>query len=140
MAELDSLLRVKRHEIDEKQKILASLYRKADEMKKKRDEIEASLAIETEKSKEMDAELLRYFLPYAEKMKKQIQDIDVAREQMEKKIEFAQDDMRESFAEMKKIEIIDERRKEEVLAEIEKRESELLDEIAIDGFRRNENE
>jgi len=136
MADLETLIRVRQHDVDEKQKILAALYKKADDLKEQRDKLETQLAIESEKAHDLDAEFLRYFVPYAEEMNNKIGGIEVMREQLEKKIGFAQDEMRDSFAEMKKIEIIDERRKAEMLAEIEKRESELLDEIAIDDFRR----
>lgn len=136
MAELDPLLRVRRHEIEQKQKALAMLYAKSEEMKNTRDELETQLAIEAEKTRDMSAEMIGFFQPYADRVGDQIEKIDLAREQLEHKIRFAQDDLRESFAEMKKIEIIDERRKAEFLAEMEKKEAEILDEIAIDAFRR----
>ncbi len=136
MAELDPLLRVRRHDIEQKQKALAELYAKAEELKKQRDVMEAQFVIESEKTKDMNPELLGFFQPYADRMQDDIEQIDVEREKLEHKIRFAQDEMRDAFAEMKKIEIIDERRKAEVLAEIEKKESEVLDEIAIDAYRR----
>lgn len=138
MADLESLIRVRKYEIDEKQKLLAALYKQADDLKDQRDALEVQLAIESEKAHSLDAEFLRYFAPYAEDMQRKIEGVEVAREQMEKKIEFAQDDMRDAFAEMKKIEIIDERRKDELLAEIDKIEADTLDEIALDSFRRED--
>ncbi|MGH1455713.1 MAG: flagellar export protein FliJ [Alphaproteobacteria bacterium] len=136
MSELDSLIRVRRHDIEQKQKALGALYAQAEELKTERDTLEAGFAIESEKTKDMTAEMMQFFQPYADRVQDQIEQIDVAREQLEHKIRFAQDEMRDSFAEMKKIEIIDERRKAELLAEIDKKESEMLDEIALDAFRR----
>ncbi len=140
MAELESLIKVRRHDIEQKQKALAALYKQSQDLKDMRDEIETQLAIETEKSKEMGAEMLSYFGPYAKASRKKIEHIDYQRQQLENHIRMAQDAMRDAFAEMKKIEIIDERRKEEELAALEKKLSAELDEIAINGFRRNTEE
>tara|TARA_R110002072_G_scaffold114575_2_gene244698 strand:- start:464 stop:886 length:423 start_codon:yes stop_codon:yes gene_type:complete len=136
MTELDPLIRVRKHDIEQKQKALAALYTHAQELKDKRDSLETQLAIETEKTNELNVEMLRFFQPYADQVKEQIERIDLAREQLEHHIRFAQDEMRNAFAEMKKIEIIDERRKAELLAEMDKKESDMLDEIALDAFRR----
>ena len=137
MADLESLIRVRKYEVDEKQKLLAALYKQADDLKDQRDVLETQLAIEGEKAQGMDAEFLRYFLPYSENVKRRIEEIDLVREQMETKIEFAQDDMREAFTELKKVGIIDDRRKAEALAELGKKEAAELDEIANNMFKRN---
>ncbi len=136
MADLDSLIRVRKHTIEQKQKVLAELYRQAQEMKDRRDALETELAIETEKTKDMTPDLLKFFGPYADNTLKRIEGIDQQRAMHENKIVLAQDVMRDAFAELKKIEIIDDRRKAEDLAAFEKKISNELDEIAIDGFRR----
>lgn len=137
MAELLPLIRVRKHAIEQKQKFLAELYRQAEEMKNQRDALETQLAIESEKTGDMGAEMMKFFVPYADAVRKRIEEIDHERDRHEERIKRAQDDMRDAFAELKKIEIIDDRRAEEERAELEKREAELLDEIALDGFRRN---
>ena len=136
MAELNSLIRVHKHEIEQRQKALAALYKKSEDLKTQRDTLETQLAIESEKTKDMEPELLEFFMPYAQKTRKEIEAIDDARTRLENRIKLAQDDMRDAFAELKKIEIIDDRRRAEFLAEIEKKESDMMDEIAIDGFNR----
>ena len=105
MAELDPLLRVRRHEIEQKQKALAALYSKAEQLKQQRDEMETQFAIESQKTKDMDADMMAFFQPYADRIQDEIEQIDVEREKLEHKIRFAQDEMRDAFAEMKKIEI-----------------------------------
>lgn len=136
MTDLDPLLRVRRHEIEQKQKALAALYAEAEKLKNERDSLEAQLVIEAEKTKELSADMVGFFQPYAKHVNLLVEEIDLMREKLEHKIMNAQDEMRDAFADMKKIEIIDERRKEEILADIDKKEAELLDEIAIDAFRR----
>ncbi len=138
MAELDSLIRIRKHDIDQKQKNLAQLYRKAEELKNKRDKLETQLAIEAEKTKDMDKEIIGFFEPYAASVRAQIEEIDKTREDLEKRINIAQEDIRDAFAELKKIEIIQERRADEELADIKKKETDNLDEIAIDNFRRRD--
>ena len=136
MARLDSLIRVRKHAIEQKQKFLAELYKQAEELKNQRDALETQLAIESEKTKDMDAEMLGFFAPYTEAVRVRIEDINEDREKLEIRIKSAQDDMRDAYAELKKVEIINERRIAEEMAEIEKKESEELDDIALDSFRR----
>lgn len=138
MADLDSLIRVRKHTVEQKQKALAALYKRAEDLKNERDALEAQLAIEMEKAKDMDAEFIKYFGPYADRVQKQIESIDQKRKKLENQIALAQEEVRAAFAELKKIEIIDDRRKEEERAALNKKESDILDDIAIDGFRRRD--
>ncbi len=138
MAELDTLVRVRRHSVEQKQKFLAELYRHEEALKKQRDELETQLAIEHEKTKNMDAEFLRFFSDYAGRVRHDIADIDNSRAQLDVSIKTAQEDMREAFAELKKVEIVGDRRKAERRAELNKKDADALDEIAIDGFRRKD--
>ncbi len=137
MAELESLIRVRKHAVEQKQKILSDLYRNAEDLKRQRDELETKLAIEREKAKDLEAEMMGYFVPYAKAVNAEIVVIDTNREKLEHRIKFAQDEVRDAFAEVKKIEIIDERRKADDLKDIDQKESDMLDEIALDAFRRN---
>lgn len=138
MAELDSLIRVRKHTVEQKQKALAALYKREEDMKNERDGLAAQLAIEMEKAKDMDAEFLNYFGPYSARVQAQIESIDAKRKKLENQIALAQETVRAAFAELKKVEIIDDRRKAENRAELNKKESDMLDDIAIDGFRRKE--
>ena len=137
MAKLDPLIRVRKHAIEQKQKFLATLYAKAEELKDQRDTLETQLAIESEKAKDLGAEMMGYFGAYADSVHVQIEEIDGFREHMEGRIQMAQDDMRQAFTELKKVEIIDDRRRAEALAELDKKEADELDEIAINMFQRN---
>lgn len=136
MANLDPLIRVRKHNVEQKQKVLAELYKKAEELKNERDALETQLAIESEKSRELKIDMLGYFAAYVKETRKNIDLIDQERKKVEKQIQFAQEQLREAFAEQKKIEIINKRRKDEEQAAQDKKESNELDEIAIDGHRR----
>lgn len=137
MADLNPLIRVRKHSVEQKQKFLAELYRQAEELQRQKETIlhqmeEERKALETLSSVEM----LTAYNHYVEAAKGRISDIDEARGKLEVRIEAAREEMREAFAELKKIEITQERREAEEIAAIEKRQSELLDDIAIEGFRR----
>lgn len=138
MAELESLIRVRKHQVEEKQKILAALYKQAEDLQEERDNLIAQRALESEKAKETDALLQGYFAKYSAQVDLKLEGIDQKSEQLEKKITIAQNDVRIAFGDMKKIEIIDERRKAEHLAEIEKKEMDFLDEAALNGFLNNQ--
>ncbi|MGH1378180.1 MAG: hypothetical protein ACRBB3_05095 [Alphaproteobacteria bacterium] len=137
MAKLDPLIRVRKHTIEQKKKFLASLYAKDEELKEQEDTLKTQLAIETEKAKDLGAEMMGYFGAYADSVSVQLEELAVVRQHMEDRIKIAQDDVRNAFADLKKIEIIDERRKADILADMDKRESIEIDEIAIDMFMRN---
>jgi flagellar export protein FliJ len=138
MAKLDSLIRVRKHTVEQQQKALAELYRKAEALKEKRDALETELAIESEKSRELQPDMLEYFSAYVKQAHKTIDTIDRNRERLENQIKLAQEQLREAFAELKKIEIINKRRKDAVRAKEEKEESKELDEVGIEGFRRKQ--
>jgi len=140
MAKLDSLIRVRKHTVEQLQKSLAELYRKAEELKTERDALETELAIESEKSRILQPDMLKYFSSYVKQTRKTIDKIDRSREKLEKQIKLAQEQLREAFAEQKKIEIINKRRKDVEAAKEEKKESQELDEIAIECFRRRSEE
>ncbi len=137
MSELEPLIRVRKHNVEQKQKFLAALYREEERLQEQRDTVEAQFLIEQEKTKMMPADMQGFFGAYAQSVKEQIEGIDHQRAQVEKRIELAREDMREAFAELKKIEIIDERRDEEEQAALKKKEADILDEIAIETFTRN---
>ncbi len=105
MADLDPLIRVRKHVIDQKQKFLAELYRQAEEMDNQKNTMLDQLDIEQEKVKEMGVEMLSYFGPYTKAVKERVSDIDEALVTLDTRIEIARDDLREAFAEWKKIEI-----------------------------------
>ncbi len=102
---------------------------KAALLRQMQDEREALKAMNT-------VEMITAFSAYAEAVKLRVADIDDAMRKLETRIEVAREDMREAFAEFKKIEITQDRREEAELAALEKKQAELLDEVALEGFRR----
>jgi len=138
MPDLNPLIRVRKHAVEQKQKFLAELYRQAEEMAAQKLSLETTLAEEQAKVKEMDIEMLAYFGPYSKAVQDRIQDIEEDTEKLNARIEVAKDDMNLAFADLKKIQITQDRREDEEMREQNKKESNDLDEAALETFRRAE--
>lgn len=136
MAELDPLIRVRKHAIDQKQKFLAELYRQSEELKQRKEDLENQMVKEKEAVDLIGFEMFGYFELFVKAAKEKIADNEESQRKLEIRIQAAQDDMRDAFAELKKIEIIAEQRNEEEKKEILKKESDLMDEIGIETYRR----
>lgn len=140
MADLTSLIRVRKHLVEQKQKFLAELYRQAEELQSQKQTMLDQKEAEMEKVREMSVEMLSYFGPYTQAVKERVKEIEDNIKTLEARIEIAREDMREAFAELKKIEITHERREEEALRELNKKESGELDEIGIEAYRRGQSD
>ncbi len=140
MADLSGLIRVRKHAVEQKQKFIAELYRQSEELANQKTTLLTQLDEEQEKVQEFGVEMLSYFGPYSEAVKERVVEIDHASDTLEARIEVAREDMREAYNELKKIEITQERREEAEDKAINKKESDELDEIAIEGFRRKQQE
>jgi len=81
-------------------------------------------------------EAITFYGRYAEGARRKIQMLQVTIKKLEGRIEAAQEDMRGAFAEMKKVEITQDRREKREAKKVQKKESDLLDETAIDQYRR----
>lgn len=137
MARLDPLIRFHRHAIDDKRRALAALYNQAEALQQKKKEVLEALAREAglaENSNSVDVQM--WFGRYAISVKDQMAEIDRAAAQLDLKISRAQEDVREAFAELKKIEITDRERKKAEKKKRDTAEAAELDEVGIEGHRR----
>ncbi len=141
MANLKSLIKLRRHNVDEKQKVLAELYRQVEL-------IEQNKTILMERLQEERAvldktgtlEMYAYFGRFSQNIHRSIERMNVEKSKLEIRIQIAQDDVREAFANMKRIEIVQTERERVEKKEQDDKETRELDEIGIDGFRRREDE
>lgn len=138
MAKLDSLIRVRRYSVEEKQKVLAELYRQVERFDIRKRQFEAELISEREAvARETTPEMLAYFGRYSQIVKRDMARIEVEVKKLDARIRLVQDDIREAFANLKRIEIVNDARKEEERKAQDAKESAELDAIGIEGFRRN---
>lgn len=139
MADLEPLIRLRKFHVEEKQKILAELFRQAELLEGRKRTILDEMAFERKTAEESGRiEDLVSYAAYSSRMMSEIDRIEVQLKRMEPRIEKAQDDMRAAFSEQKKAEIIQERRDAEEEAERNSKENKNLDEIGIEVFRRQE--
>jgi flagellar export protein FliJ len=139
MADLLSLIRLRKHTVEEKQKILSGLYREAENLVAKKQAMEDQLLEEKDLARK-DSAAAAFYGRYAENMRKKIEKMNEAIRKINLRIDAAREDVRAAFAEQKKIEIIQRSREEAERKAQNEKESEELDEIAIEGFRRKEGE
>jgi len=139
MADLSALIRLHKHELDEKRRILGEFYSELAILERDRRNMEREFAQEKEAVKQM-ADVSFTFAGYADTVRKKREAFDKAEAQMEKKIERAKEDLMETFSELKKYEMTQEER--DRLEEEERRfkETQAMDAIGLEGFRRKTDE
>ncbi len=137
MADLQALIRLRKHAVDEKQRAVAQLYREAELLEKQKKVVEDQMAHEKRLAEEMNRpEAISFYTRYAEGARKKIAALQISIKKMEGRIEAAQEDMRVAFAEMKKIQITQTRREKREAKVQQKKEDAQMDEIAIEQYRR----
>ncbi len=137
MADLDPLIRYRKHGVDEKRRALALLYEQVEELEKKKQQIEEQVEQEKKLAEEMaSVEASAYLGRYLQGAREKIAAIGAEIRNLDTRITVAQEDMRRAFAEMKKVEITQRKRDEKEKAAQKKKEDNELDEIAIEGYRR----
>lgn len=140
MADLNPLIRVRKYAVEQKQKFLSQLYKQAEDFAASKKSMLDQLAEEETTLQDMDIEMRAYFTPYAKAVKQRVQDIDDSIAILNKRIETAREDMRAAFAELKKVEITQESREDEAEIALNKKESNELDEVALQMFRKQQEE
>ncbi len=137
MADLDPLIRYRKHGVDQKQKALAELYRQAEELEQQKHAIEAEMDKERQLAEAMgSAEAAAYLGRYLDGARLRLKQLADQIRKMETRIAVAQEDMRNAFAEMKKVEITQRNREDREQAVQKRKEDQELDEIAIETYRR----
>ncbi len=139
MADLKPLIRFRKHLVDEKQKMLSQLYRDAEKIEQSKQAILDQMEKESTLANEMGStEAHQYLGRYLEGARKKIKALDASLKKMEVRIAAAQEDIRNAFAEMKKVEIIQTRREDEEERVEDKKESDTLDEMGIERFNKKD--
>lgn len=139
MADLHTLIRLHKHELDEKRQALAVLYTKMAEHERQRRELEQAFAREKEAAS-VATDVHFTFARYAEQVNKQRKQMDEQKALIEAEITAAKDSMMETFSELKKYEMTQTERDRLAAEEQAVKESNELDAIGLEGFRRKSEE
>jgi len=136
MTDLSALIRLHKHELDEKRRILAQLYAAMSALESERQALEDAFVREKE-AVDVTGDVHFTFASYVERVGEQREDIRQREMALEQEIEAAKESLMETFSEMKKYEMTQEQR--ERLEEEERllKESRLMDEIGLETFRRS---
>jgi flagellar export protein FliJ len=141
MANLKSLIKLRRHNVDEKQKVLAQLYREVEEIERGKTMLIERLRVERDAlDKSGMLEMYAYFGRFSQNIQRMIERLNAEKTKLEARIVVAQDDVREAFAGMKRIEIVQREREKADKKKQDDKEARELDEIGLDGFRRQDTE
>jgi flagellar export protein FliJ len=135
MSDLSVLIRLHKHELDEKRRALAQLYAALAALERERRALERLYELERQ-AVDASGDVHFTFASYTEKVKKKRAELDNAENALEKQITGAKDSLMETFAEMKKYEMTQEERDRIEEEERAFREGREMDEIGIEGFRR----
>lgn len=139
MADLEPLIRVKRHTVEERQKIVAEIYRQMEVIEHKKSELLERLKKERDALDQNEmVETRAYYGRFEGVIRGNIETLDGEYKKLETRLTIAQEEVRAAFADMKRIEIVYERRQKEEKQALKDKESQEMDEIGIEGFRRQE--
>lgn len=139
MADLESLIRLRRHAVEEKQKVLAEIFRQVEVIEGQKKDLLDRLAMERKALDENEnLETRAYYGRFEGVIRSDVERLDGERASMETRIQLAQEEVRATFADMKRVEIVHKRRLAEAAKELGDKEDAELDEIGLDGFRRKE--
>lgn len=138
MSDLTVLIRLHKHELDEKRRVLAELYGTLALLEQQREKLAREFEQEKTAFDQGSADVQFTFAKYAESVQKKREQIREEEWQLEQRIELAKESLMETFGELKKYEMTQEER--ERLEEEERRlkEGVRMDEIGIESFRRRE--
>lgn len=139
MADLSALIRLHKHELDEKRRVLGEFYGALALLERDRRNMEREFQKEKDAVKDM-AEVSYTFAGYADTVRQKREAFDKAEVQLEKQIERAKEDLMETFSELKKYEMTQEERARLEEAERTFKETQSMDAIGLEGFRRKTDE
>jgi flagellar export protein FliJ len=137
MKSLKPLIRLNRWKVDEKSRALGVLLQEAQRIQKLDDELTASLTSEKEIAS-ATPEGAAAFANYVQQVIRRRQQLAGELERLERKIGEAREELRLAMGEAKKIEVAEDNRQTRAADEEKARETQVLDDIALTGFRRKE--
>lgn len=139
MANLKSLIKLRRHNVDEKQKALAQLYRDIETIENSKNTLIERLRSEREVLDQSGTlEMYAYFGRFSQNIQRMLERLNLEKQKLETRIAIAQDDIREAFANMKRVEIVQREREKADKKKEDAKEVREMDEIGIETFRRQE--
>tara|TARA_R110002072_G_scaffold64894_2_gene161046 strand:- start:241 stop:660 length:420 start_codon:yes stop_codon:yes gene_type:complete len=138
MKSLDTLIRLRKHTLDEARRELTELQRAVEEINRARENLDRELEAESATARD-DVEASYRYGDYLVTVRERRSAFDQQENEIAQRIVLAEAGVREAFRDVKQFEIADARRLENERAEAARQEQAALDEVALSAFRRLDN-
>lgn len=135
MADLSVLIRLHKHQLDEKRTALGQLQNQLALLIRERELLEEAFLAE-KKLVDENGDVSFTFPKYVDTVNKKRAELDAYRAKVEQAIEAAKDSMMETFSELKKYEMTQAERDRLEKEEQRIKEDKMMDDIGLEGFRR----
>lgn len=136
MAKLHSLIRLRRHELDEKRKILAERNKELEALQDNKQRLLDNLAHEKNLAA-VDLECARHFPQFLSRIMHQVDELSTQIQFKMSEVQAATLVVQEAYLEAKKLEIAQENRDKAEDERLQKIDNAIMDEIGIENFRRH---
>lgn len=135
MTTLHSLIRLKKHELDEVRRAVADLEERGRKLARQRETLEAEITREKEAAAQ-DAAARHSLEGYLTAVRHRRAGLERAQTALQAEIEAANERLARAFAELKKFELTQAERDRQARLRAKKREDQMFDEIALETHRR----
>ncbi|MBB6250047.1 flagellar FliJ family protein [Nitrospirillum iridis] len=139
MKSLKTLIRLHKNEVDDKRRHLTQLREHDDQLAARRRQFEAQVEMERQLSG-TSVDMAMAFANYIPQIKLQRNALEQARLQLVIAIRRAEEDLAQAFQELKRFELAEEERIRQEKAELARKESMMLDEVAAQRHTRQQGE
>lgn len=130
MKSRESLIRLKRFQVDEKRRQVMQIETMVDEFRRMMDELDRQIIIEQEKAGINDVTHFAY-PTFAKAARTRRENLQTSIDDLMVQLERAQDDMATAVEELKKVELIEERDQARTSAAVDAAEQDAMDEIGL---------
>lgn len=137
MADLDPLIRYRKFELEEKQRKLARLFEEQEMLEQNKANMIDQLRHEMQVMEDLGTiEALSTYTQYSYAVKVKVEALNAQIKNVKTRIDIAMEDIRNAFGDLKKVEITQARRLEEINRENKKKEDDFFGEVALQRHHR----
>jgi len=133
MKSIQTLIKLQQRQLDEKRRILKQLIDQEEMLKAKKESLKLSIIEERKKALE-DVQTAYTLAAFIKMTEQNIELLGVQIIETQQKAEVVRQEIAEIFNELKRLEIYDKMKEDEIVAEENKREQKDMDEMGLRGF------
>lgn len=133
---LDSMIRLNEWQVDQKRRVLGEKIEEVNALEEALNSLEQELQNEQSAALAAPQEAGLFYGNYANEVISRREELQTAIAEKERQVEHAQENLHESYRELKKYELIHKRRKEREAKELDKKDQDVLDELGLQAHQR----